>query len=746
MSGRYEHSLEHLLEELTRIDLLIRARVLQLRMKDLDGPEEFRGLYISEEEVDALLASRVGQEPWSGVDHPELHRLAEGIRSLADGIAEKTVASLEGGIVLRLERLATLFALSPAEVDTLLVCLAPELDRRYERLYAYLQNDVTRKRPGVDLTMNLIYPSFRGKLEGRRTFAPSAPLVYWYLLRLLEEPPAGQAPLLAKSLKVDDRIVSYLLGGDECDVRLSSCAHLVHGQGDVADWLPDAEVERRLLELARRRVLFYFQGSYGVGRKRAAQALCRELGQELLVVDLNRMLGDGLPLEFGLRLAIREALLQGAAVYWDHFEVLFGEDRGALRDIVVRGLEGYPVLSFLGGEGAWEPVGALHEVPLIRVEFPIPAYEARRRLWETQLDGHLRLDGDVDVGALANKFRFSGGQIRDAVATARNLALGRGEERIAMRDVTQACRSHSNQRLTHLARKVRPHHTWADIVLPADQVRQLREIVNTLRHRPLVYGDWGFDRKLSLSKGLNALFVGPPGTGKTMAADILAGELALDLYKIDLSTVVSKYVGETEKNLNRIFKEAETSNSILFFDEADALFGRRSEVRDSHDRYANIEIAYLLQKMEEYDGIVILATNMRQNLDEAFVRRMHFTVEFPFPEEVYRRSIWEVTFPPEAPRGNDIDLDFLARKFKLAGGNIRNVILSAAFLAAEDGRVIGMEHLVRATKREFQKMGRLVGESDFGEYYEWASEGQGVDGAVLTSGDGSGYSRMRKGD
>jgi SpoVK/Ycf46/Vps4 family AAA+-type ATPase len=215
---------------------------------------------------------------------------------------------------------------------------------------------------------------------------------------------------------------------------------------------------------------------------------------------------------------------------------------------------------------------------------------------------------------------------------------------------------------------------------------------------------------------LNALFAGPSGTGKTMAADIMAGELGLDLYKIDLSSVVSKYIGETEKNLARIFQEAETSNAILFFDEADALFGKRSEVRDSHDRYANIEISYLLQRMEEYSGMVILASNLHKNMDDAFVRRMHFTVEFPFPNEKNRRRIWEKIWPAETPRSPALDLDFMARRFEMAGGNIRNMALAAAFFAAEDGALVDMRHLIRAAQREYQKMGKVVVNGEFGEY------------------------------
>ena len=230
----------------------------------------------------------------------------------------------------------------------------------------------------------------------------------------------------------------------------------------------------------------------------------------------------------------------------------------------------------------------------------------------------------------------------------------------------------------------------------------------TVRNRPLVLDKWGVGQKLVPSRGITVLFAGPPGTGKTMAAEIVAGELGLDLYKIDLSSIVSKYIGETEKNLENIFHAAESSNAILFFDEADALFGKRSEVRDSHDRYANIEISYLLQRMEAYDGVTMLATNLRANLDEAFTRRLQFAVDFPFPEEKDRLRIWQTLFPPDVPREPDLDFGLLAKRFKLAGGSIRNIIVSSAFLAASNGSLVTMAHLLHSTRRELQKMGRLV--------------------------------------
>jgi SpoVK/Ycf46/Vps4 family AAA+-type ATPase len=286
--------------------------------------------------------------------------------------------------------------------------------------------------------------------------------------------------------------------------------------------------------------------------------------------------------------------------------------------------------------------------------------------------------------------------------------------RPALGDLFEAARSQSATALTGLARKIEPIHTWDQIVLPADTVAQLRELCQQVVQRHRVLDEWGFGRRLSVGKSVSALFAGPSGTGKTMAADIIAGELGLDLYKIDLSGVVSKYIGETEKSLERIFTAAEDANAILFFDEADALFGKRSEVRDSHDRYANIEIAYLLQRMDQYDGIAILATNLRQNMDEAFIRRLQFVVEFPFPDEQQRASILRILFPAEARREPDIDFSRLGAELRITGGSIKNVVLGAAFLAAGAGEPIGTRHLLQATRREYQKLGKVPPSIDVG--------------------------------
>jgi SpoVK/Ycf46/Vps4 family AAA+-type ATPase len=318
----------------------------------------------------------------------------------------------------------------------------------------------------------------------------------------------------------------------------------------------------------------------------------------------------------------------------------------------------------------------------------------------------------LQLGLIARQFQLTTDQIQDLVDTAVDQAI---QERQPLQNqhLFAAARAHSTVRLTSLATKITPRYAWSDLILPDTQMNMLREMTSTIKYRSLVLEDWGVGQKLVPSTGITTLFVGPPGTGKTMAAEVIAADLGLDLYKIDLSGVVSKYIGETEKNLERIFTEADRSNAILFFDEADAIFGKRSDVKDARDRYANIEISYLLQRMESYNGVTILATNLGTNLDDAFTRRLQFRITFSDPEIEQRMQIWQTLFPPGVPRASDVDWAWLAHKFNLTGGNIRNIIVAAAYLAAEDGRTVTMSQILHATRRELQKMGRMINERDF---------------------------------
>ncbi len=708
-----ERSLDDLSAALVRLDGQLSAAVQAAAAAyGTQGPgDRYRGLYVSHEDALHLLQ----REPGAPLLAPPPAAAIEQSASDADVSASSPWGWL-----------ASAFDLSAFDLDIVLLALAPHVDLKYERLYGYLQDDVTRRHPTLDLALNLLCASKGERIARRAHLAPGAPLVRHRLLQLLPDPNQFQPPLLAHYLRLDDQIVNVLLGQQALDPRLASCAERVTPALTLAETGLPAAMKAALATLAAHTsphempLRLYFRGTRASEQRGVAEAIAAERHVPLIAADVARALASDVDFGVSLTLLFREAWLQGAVLYLEGLDALKGEDRHVYYRQFVAAVNESATFTILAGVRPWVAF-EVRPLGVVEVVFKTPAFAERRQCWESRLTAAgVHLD-DERIGALADRFRLTPWQIADAVATAHNRAAWRVDpdnapdpDAIAS-DLFAAARLQTGSELDALARRVDPRHDWDDIVLPDDARGQLQQVCARVRCRQRVLGDWGFARRLGSNSGVNALFAGPPGTGKTMAAEVLAQHLGLDLYKIDLSSVVSKYIGETEKNLERIFSAAESANVILFFDEADALFGKRSEVRDSHDRYANVEISYLLQRMEEYDGLAILASNLRQNMDEAFVRRLHFIVEFPFPDEADRRRIWQVHFPPELPRDPDIDVDSLARSFKLAGGSIRSVVLDAAFLAAGDGQSVGARHVLQATKREYQKMGKVAPELVGGE-------------------------------
>ncbi|MCW5853263.1 MAG: AAA family ATPase, partial [Anaerolineae bacterium] len=621
--------MEHTLAQLARLDLLIRRAVVRLRQGQASrADDEFRGLYVSDDEVDALLdGSRSPLDLWGPAEAGEETTPLEAALRAAENCLAQVEAELDAAdVVPPLDQLARLFRLSDFERDVLVVCLAAEFDLKYERLYGYLQDDVTKKRPTVDLTLRLLCPSAEARLAARRCFEPDAPLMRWELVTLHDDPGARRPVLLGRYLKLDERIAGFLLGSNTPDARLAPFTAPAPPPG--ASPLPP-DIQTRVAQWAAAwdetwpdvAPVLLLHGRYGTGRRHMARELADRLRRPLLLLSALDLLTSELPLAQGLKLAEREARLTGALLGWTDTDTLLHPETAADPDhrAFVQSLARGRMPTLLLAEKAWEPARDLARRPFLRLELSEPSYAQRQQLWVDSLNGHAaRLTPD-DLSALTGRFRLTPGQMSDALARAQTLAWARDPRHghVTLADIDAACRSQAQHRLSALARKLTPHYTWDDIVLPRPQLATLRLMCAMVRHRPLVYDDWGFDRKLAMGKGVVSLFAGPSGTGKTLAAEIMARDLGLDLYQIDLSSVVSKYIGETEKNLDRIFRAAEYANAVLFFDEADALFGKRSEVRDSHDRYANLEISYLLQRMEAYEGLAILATNLRQHLDEA---------------------------------------------------------------------------------------------------------------------------------
>jgi ATP-dependent 26S proteasome regulatory subunit len=670
-SGDIAESLRILDEKLRRM-----VEAVRIQTGREPGADRFRGLYVSEADVVQSLDS--GDLPF---DCAPL--MAAGAQFAALGRA---------------------WNLDGFELDVLLIALAPEVDLRYQRIFGYLQDDVSRKWPTVDLILNLLCHSVADKFEKRTLLSASSPLARHRLIRLSGDELTATPQ---REVSPDPGIAAFLLGEPGSVPRFTTLAG-PDRSGKPAD--PGLVKLARTARMHGEQLVLYFQGESEDSKRTAAIALAAELGVPLVVADMQRAARAGGDFEAWLGQLSREAILHQAIVYRESVDRIATPEA---QDAALRGLLPGEGIAIFSGTRAWQADGS----PLsgaITIRFELPEWAARRGAWKAAIRAHGARIGGQALDSLAECFRFDNAQVEDAVRTAGNIARYRNQP-VRAEHIFEAARSRSGHELASLTRKITPAHNWKDIVLPEDASAQLREICQrvTLRHQ--VFGKWGFGRKLSSGRGVNALFHGHSGTGKTMAAEVIASELQLDLYKIDLAGVVSKYIGETEKNLDRIFAAAETANAILFFDEADALFGKRSEVRDSHDRYANLEISYLLQKMEQYEGVAILATNLRQNLDDAFLRRLAFSVTFPFPDENGRRRIWEGIWPEETPLAADLDREWLASRFLLSGGNIRNVALAAAYLAIEESGANGhleMSHVLRAVRAEFQKLGKTLTEAE----------------------------------
>ena len=602
-----------------------------------------------------------------------------------------------------LEELSTRLGLSPFEQKILLLCAAMELDPAVPDLCALAQRDERMPWPTFALALELFDdPSWEA-------LSPRGPLRDWRLVEITQLP--GQ-PLTRSALRADERIVSYVKGLNYLDDRLEPMM--------TAIAIPEGglPVSQRATATA---VLEGWARSADLGPAPVVQLLGPDPATKLTVAAdaagrLGRMLyrlpagllpPNAADLETLARLWSRESLLLPLALYLDAQAA--DEEAGAGR-AVGRFLAGSSGLFLLGTREAWPEM--MPASPVVDVARPTPAEQ--HAIWLAALGP----GGETAADQLTGQFDFDTATIRRIARTGAGQANGDGPAGQLGR-LWDASAAICRPRMDALTQRIDSRASWDDLVLPEPELNLLHQIADQVRHRALVYNGWGFADRLNRGLGITTLFAGPSGTGKTMGAEVLARDLRLSLYRIDLSAVVSKYIGETEKNLRRVFEAAEQGAAVLFFDEADALFGKRSEVKDSHDRYANIEVNYLLQRMESYRGVAILATNMRSALDQAFLRRLRFVVTFPFPAAAERRLIWSKVFPPRT-RTADLDLDRLAG-LTATGGMIHNIALNAAFLAARAATPVSMPLVLEAARAEFRKLELPVAEGDFAWYPEVAT-------------------------
>jgi ATPase family associated with various cellular activities (AAA) len=648
---------------LQRLDAALGRETKRLRARYQLSLDEFRGLFISDEQADALLARSGAESP----DRGEAPRREP--HAAIDAVAAR-------------------FRLDDAAVDVLLLALAPDVDPPYAQIYAYLNDDVRRRWPTADLARRLF-----GEAAGA-ALAADGPLFRPALM--LPQAHEERTPLPLAEFAANPVLCASMFG-ETIAGRRGLAIERAHGEGEPG---PLAFLQSAIA--AGEAPLVAMAGAHLEDRAAAVAVLAQRLGRRLARVTARE---DSEPAAL-IRDGLLAARLTDALMLIEADAATLRAMAPALRDA------GAPVFITAPEGAAWR--ASLARLPVVEVQFAAPDSAARRRFWVAAAERAGLLADPAALSVAAERFRLSAPQIETAAKSLRfSLGVRPGEcVSVAADALIASARRQAGVELGGLAQRMSPAQGWSDLVLPHACLGQLQRLSGAIRHRERVFAEWGFMG----GPGVTALFSGSPGTGKSMSAAVLAREAGLDLWRIDLSAVVSKYIGETEKHLDRVFALARDGNAVLFFDEADALFGKRSEVKDAHDRYANIEVAYLLQRLEAFDGVVILASNLAGNVDPAFSRRMHFVIEFPLPDPLLRERLWRAAIPERAPVAGDVDLAFLARQFALTGGDIRVAALDAAFAAAADEEAIDMARLCKAVSRQLLKKGKVPAPSDFRQY------------------------------
>jgi hypothetical protein len=668
--------------EVERMRLLLRRRILWLRAWWGNDPlHGAAGLLVSDARADAHARGERRR------DEQAFYRDDAEAAAIGEVLAELTaeLESQENREPEALDVITARLGLDELERAVLVLATAPELDDGIGRLCAYAQDDAARRYATTALAADLLGPEVTSRL------APQRPL---RRLRLVVLDTGERSGWSGRALRVDERVLLHLTGGAGApDPRLLDLFEPVH---ELPPRGAAAALAERLAALLPERgwPAVHLRGPAHAGAEALAADVAARFGLRLVALRADRLTALLEDVELQALLA-REALLAGLAVFIPHVG-------GAAAGELALRVEA-PV--FVGGPDRLEPQASALVVPL-----ETPTRPEQRELWAAALGGD---DAEV-IAPLVEQFDFGPREIRDAVAAAGARADLHGEAP-AFEHLWEAARERARLDADGLARRIPTACSWGQLVLPDDALAQLEEIAAQAKLRTKVYDDWGFATTLTRGRAITALFAGASGTGKTMAAEAIADRLRLDLHRVDLAAVVSKYIGETEKNLRAVFDAAERSGAVLFFDEADALFGKRTDVKDAHDRYANIEVDYLLQRMEDYGGgVAILATNRRWLLDHAFLRRLRFVVEFPFPDRDARLRMWQGVFPDGVPR-DDLDLEALSR-LEVAGGSIRTIAVNASFRAAAADAPLAMEHVMASARREYAKLERLVTTNEFGSW------------------------------
>ena len=665
------------------------------------------GVVVSREEFESNLLRASDTVAYGSLTDEE----TEELDTLREYFLARYNTTVTAGADFPLVKLGRNFSMDFFEYAVTLTLFCCELNKKYEKIFVFLQDDIAKKTLSVETAIHL-WAEPRDRISAYyQSFSESSVLGKYIC-------PCQEGTLSSRMLRLSKAVTAFF-SGDHSETGYE----YFEGDSDLAPMVINRDIAEQAVKTVSlsgkdKVTLLHIVGMRGSGRHFLVKHCAAATGDGVIFVSASALLkADSVYNAFGQ--AVCTARLEGCSLCITDFEHFLEEDeQHKLYEFTTALREATKHLGthlYIISEQKWQENRLGDDIVRLDLELPDTDEEQRLVLWEHYMHSE-KFEEGISAQELAAKFRFTAGQIQAAVNRAAELTRLSGEERISVRTLHNSSYDQVVVGLSTLATPIKPAYDWDDLVLPESEIKQLKDACMHIRYRHTVYNEWGFGKKAAYGRGLSMLFSGPPGTGKTMAAQVVTNQLHMRLYKIQLSQIISKYIGETEKNLKKVFTEAKNANCVLFFDEMDALFGKRSEVKDSHDRHANIETAYLLQQMEEYDGVVLMATNLLQNIDEAFMRRISFVISFPFPDTATRKLLWQKMFDADAPMSEDVDYDFLAEAFKIAGGNIKNCVVHAAFLAASEGVPVSMRHILRSVVKEQRKNNIIVLKDDLREY------------------------------
>jgi len=714
----YKNDNEHIWDRIKFLDM----RIYDLLIDDKENASNKGDL------VDEFLSKyNTINEDMVNKDKKERIRILEFVSEYIKDREEVTGFS---GCELTLLKIENAFNMSFFMKTCLIISLAYELNKKYISIYSYINKDNSMVYPNAYIAIKLcsISTEFYNEIV---PYMAELKSIKDYIFEEKNMVMIEEKNDIIKPLKLNEKFQKVLIKSKNIKYKMPYYFEIFEYKNELDELEFNSNKKEEIIKISsevknqisyklyKKANIIFLKGPEGVGKRFYIRHSLKELEKKILFIDSSIFVNKKDEIEELKKDILRECLAENAipCLYGLHKVYELEKEYSWIIYSLLMELKNISELIFITSEEEIHEMNYTDCFNIIRIDIENPPLNIRSKYLKNCMLKE-NLTTKADINALVNKFSFTPGQIKSAIDQISNKFSLNETQEVSEEEIYEVFNNLAFNKLSNLATLVKPIYKWDDLVLKKEQKEILKQACNHIQYKHIVYEEWGFNKKRAYGNGVCVLFTGSPGTGKTMAAQVVANALHINMYKVDLSQITSKYIGETEKNLKKLFDEAKKSNSLLFFDEADTIFGKRTEVKDSHDKHSNMDAAYLLQKIEEYEGISVLATNYLQNIDEAFIRRISFIIRFSMPEVNERKEIWKKAFPNTIPVEREIDFDFLASKFQLSGSNIKNIALHSAFLAASNNEGISMKHIINAIRTEYLKVNKILLKEDLGPYFE----------------------------